>query len=44
MLSKQDMSKLAQMGFFALEDLVPQDHLLRDKWISLLIFLLFMLS
>ncbi|RBT50311.1 hypothetical protein EA74_02250 [Enterococcus hirae] len=30
MLSKQDMSKRAQMGFFALEDLVPQDHLLRQ--------------
>ena len=30
MLSKQDMSKRAQMVFFALEDLVPQDHLLRQ--------------
>ncbi|RBT50364.1 hypothetical protein EA74_02303 [Enterococcus hirae] len=30
MLSKQDMSKHAQMGFFALEDLVPQGHLLRQ--------------
>jgi transposase len=30
MLPKQDMSKRAQMGFFALEDLVPQDHLLRQ--------------
>jgi transposase len=30
MLSKQDMSKRAQMGFFALEDLDPQDHLLRQ--------------
>ncbi len=28
MLSKQDMSKRAQIGFFSLEDLVPQDHLL----------------
>ncbi|MGL9808510.1 hypothetical protein IGK14_003073 [Enterococcus sp. DIV0970a] len=30
MLSKQDMSKRAQIGFFSLEDLVPQDHLLRQ--------------
>jgi transposase len=30
MLSKQDMSKRAQMGFYTLEDLVPQDHLLRQ--------------
>ncbi len=30
MLSKQDMSKRAQIGFFSLEDLVPKDHLLRQ--------------
>lgn len=37
MLSKQDMSKRAQIGFFSLEDLVPQDHLLRqiDQWVLL---------
>ena len=30
MLSKQDMSKRSQIGFFSPEDLVPQDHLLRQ--------------
>lgn len=30
MLKKQDMSKRNQIGFYSLDDLVPQDHLLRD--------------
>lgn len=30
MLKKQDMSKRDQIGFYSLEDLVPQEHLLRD--------------
>ncbi|MGX6966313.1 IS5/IS1182 family transposase, partial [Vagococcus teuberi] len=30
MLKKQDMSKRNQIGFYSLEDLVPQEHLLRD--------------
>lgn len=30
MLSKQDMSSRGQIGFYSLEELVPQDHLLRQ--------------
>lgn len=30
MLKKQDMSKRDQIGFYSLDDLVPQSHLLRD--------------
>ena len=30
MLKKQDMSKRNQIGFYSLEDLVPQEHFLRD--------------
>lgn len=30
MLKKQDMSKRDQIGFYSLDDLVPQEHLLRD--------------
>ena len=30
MLKKQDMSKRNQIGFYSLEDLVSQEHFLRD--------------
>lgn len=31
MLKKQDMSKRDQIGFYSLDDLVPQENLLRVK-------------
>lgn len=36
MLKQQDMSKRDQIGFYSLDDLVPQEHFLRyiDKYVD----------